>query len=317
MIRISIVIPVYNVQECLAYCVESVINQTYPKDHLQIILVDDGSTDESGTLCDSFSEKYDYVEVYHKENGGLSDARNYGLVHANGDYVLFLDSDDYLGETACFDFSEAISAQEVFPDVVTGTTIKHIGSNELAIVRSTAGMPLMSGEQFLLHELKGGRLFVAAWASIYRTSFLKEQDLFFWKGIIHEDEDFTPRALLKARAVLSMDIEFYHYVIRDNSITTKKDRTQNAICIFEIGKKLTPCFDQLQNRELKALLKSHLAKIMLKAICDGELYKKQKRNLIDYQILKQNCVHFYEKARYLILRINPKLLYLITNRRRR
>lgn len=317
MIRFSIVIPIYNVQDFLERCVESVVRQSYPKNHLQIILVDDGSTDESGSLCDSFAEKYDCVEAYHKENGGLSDARNYGLGKATGDYVLFLDSDDYISETACADFADAILSQSEMPDVVPGGTVRHMGTEEKMISRTTAGMPLMTGEQFLVEELKSGCFFVAAWASIYKTSFLKENELFFWKGIIHEDEDFTPRALLKAPTVLSTDIAFYHYIIRENSITTKKDRTSNAICIFEISKKLTPVFDELKNQELKVLLKSHLAKIMFRVIHDAELYQKEKRKLIDYQTLKHNCMCFYEKGRYLIMRIHPKLLYLITNRRRK
>ena len=134
--------------------------------------------------------------------------------------------------------------------------------------------------------------------------------------MLHEDEDFTPRALLKANAVLSTDIVFYHYMIREDSITTRKDRTKNAICIFDICRDLTPVFDDLQNFALKTLLKSHLAKIMFKVICDAELYRKEKRHLIDYEILKQNSVFLSEKVRYVILRISPNLLYKIMNLRR-
>ena len=175
MIQFSIVVPVYNVQDYLERCVESVVHQSYSRDHLQIILVDDGSTDESGSLCDSFAEKYDCVEAYHKENGGLSDARNYGLSKATGDYVLFLDSDDYISETACADFADAILSQSEMPDVVPGGTVRHVGEAQEFLARTTAGKPLMSGEQFLTEELKNGHLFVAAWASIYKISFLKEK----------------------------------------------------------------------------------------------------------------------------------------------
>ena len=91
---ISIIIPVYNVEKYLAKCVESVINQTYKK--IQIILIDDGSTDNSGKICDDFKLKDNRIEVIHKKNGGLSDARNAGLKIVKGDYIGFIDSDDYI-----------------------------------------------------------------------------------------------------------------------------------------------------------------------------------------------------------------------------
>ena len=315
MVSFSVVVPVYNVQDCLARCVESLVNQDYPKEQLQVILVDDGSTDESGALCDTLATGHSFVEVYHKPNGGLSDARNYGFERATGEYVIFLDSDDYLSLDSCAKFAESIEKAER-PDVVSGTTLKHIDDHEKRIVRNSVNQPVMTGKQFLEKELSGS-FFVAAWGSIYKRSFLMENELSFWKGILHEDEDFTIRALLAAKTVLSTDIAFYHYVIRANSITTKKDRTKNAISIFEICKKLTPIAEQLPESDLKKLLKTHLAKIMYKAICDAKLFLKDKRYIIDYKLLKQNSVYSAEKFRYRIARISPKLLYSITTLRRR
>lgn len=91
---ISVIVPVYNVQEYLEQCVESLICQTYK--NIEIILVDDGSTDNSGLLCDRYSNDYENIVVYHKENGGLSSARNYGIERANGEYFSFIDSDDFI-----------------------------------------------------------------------------------------------------------------------------------------------------------------------------------------------------------------------------
>lgn len=94
MALISVIIPIYNVEAYLIKCVESVLNQTY--ENLEIILVNDGSTDKSGLICNEFAKKEDRVSVFHKINGGLSDARNFGTNLANGDYIFYLDSDDYL-----------------------------------------------------------------------------------------------------------------------------------------------------------------------------------------------------------------------------
>ena len=94
---ISVIVPVYNVEEYLPKCIESIINQTYK--NLEIILVDDGSTDNSGRICDEYAKKDDRIIVFHKENGGLSDARNCGIDAATGDWVQFVDSDDYIHQT--------------------------------------------------------------------------------------------------------------------------------------------------------------------------------------------------------------------------
>ena len=92
--KLSIIIPVFNVEEYLPKCIESVVNQTY--DNLEILLINDGSTDNSGVICDNFAHKDERVKVVHKENGGLSAARNLGLSLATGHYIAFLDSDDYI-----------------------------------------------------------------------------------------------------------------------------------------------------------------------------------------------------------------------------
>ena len=91
---ISIIVPVYNVEKYLKKCVDSIVNQTYK--NLEIILVDDGATDSSGEICDELEKLDNRIKVYHKENGGLSDARNYGVARATGSYIGFVDSDDYI-----------------------------------------------------------------------------------------------------------------------------------------------------------------------------------------------------------------------------
>ena len=98
MDKVSIIVPVYNVEKYLKKAVESTLNQSYEK--LQIILINDGSTDESGKICDKYKQKDSRIEVIHKENGGLSDARNKGLDIANGKYIMFLDSDDFFEKDA-------------------------------------------------------------------------------------------------------------------------------------------------------------------------------------------------------------------------
>jgi len=96
---LSIIVPIYNVEQYVDKCIQSILNQTYQ--NLEIILVDDGATDCSGSIADSYAAKDKRIKVFHKENGGLSDARNYGLDHVTGDYILFVDSDDFIENTMC------------------------------------------------------------------------------------------------------------------------------------------------------------------------------------------------------------------------
>ena len=104
--RFSIIVPVYNVEKYLSKCIQSLIDQDY--NDYEILLIDDGSTDKSGIICEQYAKKYENIYVFHKKNGGLSDARNYGLQKALGDYILFVDSDDWIKKDILKEFSDII-----------------------------------------------------------------------------------------------------------------------------------------------------------------------------------------------------------------
>ena len=94
-IKVSVIVPVYNVEKYLDRCITSILKQTHPD--FELLLIDDGSRDSSGNICDAWAQADARISVFHKENGGLSDARNYGIDHAKGEYITFVDSDDYVG----------------------------------------------------------------------------------------------------------------------------------------------------------------------------------------------------------------------------
>ena len=101
MVKFSIIVPVYKVEAYLDRCVDSMIHQTIDPEQLEILLVDDGSPDRCGALCDQYAEQYPFVKALHKENGGLSSARNYGVERASGEWIIFVDSDDYVEKDLC------------------------------------------------------------------------------------------------------------------------------------------------------------------------------------------------------------------------
>ena len=222
--KLSIIVPVYNVETFLNKCVDSLLAQDLPKEDYEIILVDDGSTDGSGNLCDSLAEEHGNIRVIHQQNRGLSGARNAGIPVASGDYVLFVDSDDYL----C-------------PNVL-GTLVGRMEDQDLDILRFNYQNVNMDGAVFepnkyvkpfvdYSSEVCDGETFLNerlgfacyAWQFMVKASILQQEGNGFKEGIYFEDVEWTPRILLLARRVASTDTVVYNYLFRTGSIARNKD----------------------------------------------------------------------------------------------
>lgn len=304
----SIIVPVYNVEKYLYRCILSIVQQQVEKEYIEVLLIDDGSTDSSSSLCDKIALEYNYIKVYHKANGGLSDARNYGLDKAVGDYIIFLDSDDYLAKDA---LSYLKSTIEKFHniDIIAITTNIIINDSSNIIKHHSTFNQVISGKEYLKNELSK-KMFFTAWSSVYKREFLLQNNLRFKKGILHEDEEFTPRAFLLANSVVNTDYPFYEYVIRDNSITTKKDKLNNAQSIFNISEDLYKLYIHIDDNILKMLLLTHNAKICYQAFEFGRLYQRDRRQYINYKLLKQCSLQKLERIKYHLLIIHPYILHL-------
>lgn len=224
---ISVIIPVYNVEKYLRQCLDSVLKQTYT--NYEAILVDDGSTDNSSKICDEYCQKDDRFRVIHCENGGLSVARNTGLDDANGEYIYFLDSDDWIEDTtleeltlqaaktkADFVFFEGKS----FEDSEKGYNIKQGYQRKIDYAVGT-GIELFDELQnhFEMH--------FPVQMYFYRKKFLTDNQLNFYPGILYEDVIFTFEAFCKSKLVAHCHKELYHRRFREGSIVTTKPRTTN------------------------------------------------------------------------------------------
>ena len=221
---ISIIIPVYNVEKYLVRCVESVLNQTYVK--LEIILVDDGSPDNCGAMCDQLSKNDPRIKVYHKVNGGLSDARNYGVERANGSYITFVDSDDYIAPNYIEYLYQLI--QKYNSDISVCCMVET--KDNQAKYGVNAALPneqLLSGKQAsmaLLRDLY--MILVTAWAKLYRSNIIKEYP--FPVGKKHEDEATTFKYYYEARTVAVGNHCLYAYFQNPKSITHTIGKKINA-----------------------------------------------------------------------------------------
>lgn len=216
---LSIIVPVYNVEKYLQDCFESLEKQI--EDNIEIIFVDDGSPDNSGKLCDQYAKNHNNAFVIHKTNGGLSDARNAGIQAANGKYVMFLDSDDALVDNICTKLITILQLEEV--DILYAV-IKWITPKKTSLYTKfgVATNEIISGIDALKMELSAGKFAAMAQMGIYRTEFIRGKSLWFKNGILHEDEQWTPRVMIEAKKIRKIDIPFYKYYIRENSITQNK-----------------------------------------------------------------------------------------------
>lgn len=220
--KLSIIVPIYNVAPYLRKCVDRVLAQDITD--YEIILVDDGSPDECPQICDEYVEKYDNIRVVHQENAGLSAARNSGVKVAQGNYIMFVDSDDYLQ-----------------PNVL-GILMAQVERDDLDVLRFRYQNVRESGEAFapykdmtnyndysstptdgltFLNERMGTQCY--AWQFIVKTDIVRQE--LFTHGIYFEDTDWTPRVLLRAKRVSSTDLVVYNYLWREGSITLSQKDT--------------------------------------------------------------------------------------------
>jgi glycosyltransferase involved in cell wall biosynthesis len=209
---ISVIVPVYKVEKYLDKCIESIVNQTYK--NLEIILVDDGSPDNCGAICDVWATKDSRIKVIHKENGGLSDARNAGLAVATGDWVAFVDSDDWVAEEM---FARLLNAAKNHQADISACNVQFVEEGQLP------DAPYVSGETVCLTPkeairglIQGGGVRAVAWNKLYKRQLLHGET--FPIGKYHEDEFFTYRILAKAEKIVHIEDKFYFYLQRQGSI---------------------------------------------------------------------------------------------------
>ena len=218
MMKLSIIIPVYNVEQYLHSCVQSVITQTYQD--LQVILVNDGSTDSSGVLCDQLAQQDSRIQVVHKTNGGLSDARNAGLRVATGEYVAFLDSDDvYLFNDGLKQLMALAHAEQ--PDVLLFQAVDVYPNHQSARkAYDEAWIAAHSGMEVFCQLVRTQSFNMSACFQIIRRELLDQHQIYFEKGLLSEDVDWSLRLWKYVQRVRAINLPMYGYQHREGSIST-------------------------------------------------------------------------------------------------
>lgn len=250
---ISIIIPVYKVEKYLEKCIQSVINQTY--ENLQIILVDDGSPDNCGKICDEYAQKDHRIEVIHKSNGGLSDARNKGLEIAKGEYIGFIDSDDYI-ESDMYEVLYNLLKQ--YNADVSICNFYTVSQGKIAIKNAENGIKEYNRIEILKEVLLDNNIQSYAWNKLYKKELFDE--IKYPVGKKYEDIGTTFYLLEKCNKVVVTEKPEYYYINRQDSIVNNVTETTITDYIELIMQR----YDYIEEniKELSSYNKDYLKKIL-------------------------------------------------------
>ena len=299
---ISVIVPIYNVEEYLDKCVNSILNQTYR--NLEIILVDDGSPDNCPKMCDDYAKKDKRIKVIHKVNGGLSDARNIGINQSSGEYISFIDSDDYIAEN----YIEVLfnNLKKYNSDLSIGGHLVLYDDGK-RINRYTNEEYVSNSKSILKKMLYDDGIDLSAWAKLYKASLFK--NVSYPVGRLYEDAATTYKLIDLANKISVNSLPIYYYVIRKNSISNSKFTMKKMDLIIstkEMTDYIQKKYPDLQKACNRRLMYSYLSTLTQLAKCK-ERHKDIEKEIVGYikknkkNIMKDKKVPLRDKAGILSL----------------
>lgn len=309
---ISVIVPVYNVEKYLKICIDSILNQTFKE--FELILVNDGSTDNCGKICDIYKSKDKRIRVIHKKNAGLSSARNVGLDLAKGKYIAFVDSDDYINKN----MYEILYSNLIKTDAdISICNFQYVNDNSIININQS----IDNYEYLIFNNIEAlNKLYsennvnvVVAWNKLYKKELF--EDLRYTEGRIHEDEFIIHKLLYKSKKIVYNNTELYYYLKRQGSITQCDFNLKKLDAVYAFKerveffreKKLIELQFKAQQKYIYSFLGNYYkAKIKLDN-CNEELIKLKNdynRNLIF--VLINPYFIWKEKVLFILFFINPK-----------
>lgn len=308
---LSIVIPIYNVQNYLNECLDSVKN--YDESQIEIILIDDGSTDKSSKICESYIKNYTNTKYIRQENKGLSEARNVGIREAKGEYILFLDSDDYLYENILKKILDDLISNNLSNDIYLGRAYEFIdGEKKYKLCQIDYNlMENKSTPLDIFDKLnQDSNFWFAAWLIVIKRKFLLNNRLFFKVGIYHEDELWVPLVFMKASSIGFFNYGFYCYRKnrKDSIVSTPNIKREfDKLTIVEEFDKL----NKFYNRKYDILSKRQAALIFGIILHIHEFKKNPNIKSLEEKIMKNICKLKYGKYKFVYYLIKILGIYNI------
>lgn len=309
MVMFSIIVPVYNVEKYLNRCVESILNQKFSS--YELILVNDGSTDSSGSICDDYALSNDMISVIHKDNGGLSDTRNVGMAKAKGEYIVFIDSDDYIEPEALEKFYHQLKKsgnpdvlitlmKEIYDDSEPKYMDKNMPVNILKNANKTDIVNWMFNHSNNLWP---------AQRYIIKRALIEEKNLSFAVGYLHEDIDWTSKMFLYANTFTIIDFYWYnHRIGRKGAITSsiKPKRTLDVIDLVSKNIKNRD-FNNIDNN-ISTVMFQRMLRSVFASLSNYKFYDSQgKENVVkaleDNRDIFKYTTHFRHKIFIMVSKI--------------
>lgn len=324
MPKVSIVIPIYNVEKYIDTCLKNICNNELTD--IEIICVDDGSLDDSGMICDNYAKQDKRIKVIHKNNGGVSSARNVGMTIASGEYLYFLDPDDEM-HSSMLSIMLNIAKQKDCQVVVCG--YKTIPDAKVVIPQFQLNKPITPIEMIVSNcKIYSNNDLCFSWRFLFQTKIIKDNNLSFNEKVhIGEDTIFNFSAILKARRIFVIDKPFYYYTVNNENsamkASYKKDLESCLIEQYNVKKKLTS--DNNLNKYKSYMDDMALSYIniflpmMIKNIYNGPEKDKKRaiKRILNYDMFRDSCkqIGFFYKCysfkEYLVYIAIKYRLYLI------
>ena len=284
--RLSIVIPVYNVELYIRKCIESVLCLPFSKSDYEIIVVNDGTPDNSMDIVKEY-ESYSNIHIISQENKGLGGARNTGLRSAKGEWVYFLDSDDSIDYHSFITlFQKACDDESV--DIIIGD-YDYVLNNERVRGKFTIETKddiVLPGEVFL--ERYYSTVNTMVWRSIYRKKMLLDNNLYFIEGVYHEDVNWTPKCIIKANNIYYSPISFYYYLIREGSIIQSAKNTKKVNDLLVAYEDLLRYFSNCSKNAQRSISNSAITSLL---VLNGQyaFYKDKDINARFLEVISTRC----------------------------
>lgn len=288
MPKISVIIPVYNTEKYLEKCLDSIINQTYQD--FEIVIINDGSIDNSQNIIEKYLDKYqNKIKCINKENGGLSSARNYGIEVARGDYIIFVDSDDYIKKDL---FEQLLPYIQKDIDLVKYKLIKV--SEEYKELERVDGPSFdeVTGEVGFNKLVFNDVLLEPACLYLYKRDIFIKNNLRFLENTYHEDFGLVPIILLYTNSIVSINFYGYYYLQANNSITRNEDYTKTIKRANDLLIHYDNMKKAIENLNIKQKTKENMYLYYTNAIFDNlkKLQKKEKKKYVQ-QIHKRKLLN--------------------------
>ncbi len=317
--KFSVLVTVYNKEQYLKKCLDSIVNQTYK--NFDVIIVDDGSTDKGKKIIDKYMLKNNNIKYFYQDNKGVSCARNECIKHVTNDYFLFVDADDYIDTNLLYNLNKELCKDSNL-DVLSFNMTEVSEENKIIRVLEKASFEKCTGEDaFIKYILNDNYVyFDTPWGYVYNTAFWKKNRFEYIEGKVHEDSLLTPIVILSASSVVSTKIQGYYYVQSLNSITRVYDPDILDKRINDIFNNYRILIDFVNSCELReesrVYILRHFAYVLLKIpyhfnLKDKKNYFKKMKQIKFYKLIYPKIGRVKSKISKVIAFINIKLFYYI------